>query len=249
MILLSEKYWQIKETENKGRGIFAKKTIPAGVVIGDYIGKVLRTKEVELDNKEDLYLMYYHDQASIFPNLQKPGIHLLNHSCTPNSWLYTYCGHTLAFTLRKIFPDEELTISYLLSPKDNFCNPCTHICKCESLVCRQTMHQSLEKYKKWRIFQETKAKKDKRGKIRYGKELLQLSRYPKTIPDNSIYDLFGNTQKPPESFATKTLPPVKEIRKLIRKTGRTIDFLALNTRIYGVLDNFVVSKEISQGKI
>ena len=117
------------------------------------------------------------------------------------------------------------------------------------MVCRKTMHLSLEKYKKWRIFQEAKAKKDKREKIRYGKELPQLSKYPTPIPDNSIYDLFGNTQKPPESFAAKTLPPIKEIRKLIRKTGRMIAFPATNTSIYGVLDNFVISKEISQGKI
>ena len=249
MVLLSNQYWEIKETKNKGRGLFAKKAISPGVIIGDYVGKVLRTKEVDIDNKENLYLMYYHDQASIYPDLQKPGIHLLNHSCSPNSWLYIYRGHTLAFTLRQIFAGEELTISYLLAPCDEFCKSCNHVCKCESMVCRKTMHLSLEKYKKWRIFQEAKAKKDKREKIRYGKELPQLSRYPKTIPDNSIYDLFGNTQKPPESFATKTLPPIKEIRKLIRKTGRMIDFPATNTRIYGVLDNFVISKEISQGKI
>ena len=249
MVLLSNQYWEIKETKNKGGGLFAKKAISPGVIIGDYVGKVLRTKEVDIDNKENLYLMYYHDQASIYPDLQKPGIHLLNHSCSPNSWLYIYRGHTLAFTLRQIFAGEELTISYLLAPCDEFCKSCNHVCKCESMVCRKTMHLSLEKYKKWRIFQEAKAKKDKREKIRYGKELPQLSRYPKTIPDNSIYDLFGNTQKPPESFATKTLPPIKEIRKLIRKTGRMIDFPATNTRIYGVLDNFVISKEISQGKI
>ena len=254
MVLLSSQYWEIKETENKGRGLFAKKAISPGVVIGDYIGKVLRTKEVDLDeDKENLYLMYYHDRACIFPNLQKPGIHLLNHSCSPNSGLYTYCGHTLAFTLRQIFAGEELTISYLLTPKDEFCKSCNHVCKCESMVCRQTMHQSLEKYKKWRIFQETKAKKDPstssgRGKIRYGKELPQLSRYPKTIPDNSIYDLFGNTQKPPKSFAAKTLPSVKEIRKLIRKTGRVLKFPALNTKIYGILNDLVISETSSKNK-
>jgi len=248
MVFLSEKYWEIKETKNKGRGLFAKKAISPGVVIGDYIGKVLRTKEVDIDNKENLYLVYYHDKACIFPNLQKPGIHLLNHSCSPNSGLYTYCGHTLAFTLRHIFPGEELTISYLLTPKDESCKSCNHVCKCESLVCRQTMHQSLEKYKKWRIFQEARTKVDKRGKIQYGKELPQLSRYPKIIPDNPIYDLFGNTQKPPESFVAKTLPTIREIRKLIRKTGKVLKFPALNTQIYGILNDLVISETSSKNK-
>ena len=246
MVLLSNQYWEIKETKNKGRGLFAKKAISPGVVIGDYIGKVLRTKEVDIDeDKENLYLMYYHDRASILPNLQKPGIHLLNHSCSPNSWLYIYCGHTLAFTLRQIFAGEELTISYLLAPFDEFCKSCNHVCKCESIVCRKTMHLSEQKYKKWRIFQEAKAKKDKRGKIRYGEKLPQLSRYPKTIPDNPIYDLFGNTQKPPESFVAKTLPTIREIRKLIRKTGKVLRFPALNTQIYGVQNNLIISEELS----
>lgn len=245
MVLLSNKYWEVKETRNKGRGLFAKKALNPGIVIGDYIGKVLKTAKVDIEeDKQNLYLMYYHDSASIYPDLQKPGIHLLNHSCIPNSWLYTYRGHTLAFTLRQIFAGEELTISYLLAPCDEFCNACDYICKCESLVCRQTMHQSLEKYKKWRIFQEERAKKDKLGKIRYGKELPQLSRYPKTIPDNPIYDLFGNTQKPPKSLSTKTLPSVKEIRKLIRKTGRVLKLPALNTKIYGILNDLVISGNV-----
>lgn len=245
MFLLKDDFWQIKKTKEKGFGIFCKKEIKAGTIIGDYIGKVVKTADVDIEkDKQSLYLMYYHDQAVIYPNLQKVGIHLLNHSCTPNSWLYTFRGHSLVFTLRHIFAGEELTISYLLSPKDEFCNPCTHLCNCQSFMCKKTMHLSAEKYKTWRSFQEARAKYDKRGRIRYGKELQLLSKYPKTIPDDPIYDLFGNTKKPPISFAAKTLPPLKEIRRLIRKTGRTIDFPALNIKIYGVLNNIVISKEI-----
>lgn len=243
MFLLADDYWQIKRTKEKGFGIFAKNEIKAGTIIGDYLGKVIKTAQYDLNkDKKGLYLMCFTDQASIYPNLKKPGIHLLNHSCTPNSGLYTHKGHTLAFTLRHIFPQEELTISYLLSPKDEFCKPCDHICKCESMVCRQTMHLSGEKYKKWRKFQDSQAKKTKRQRIKYGSELQPLTIYPKTIPDNPIYDLFGNPKKPPKSFAAKNLPSIKEIRKLIRKTGKVIDFPATNTRIYGVLDNLVISK-------
>ena len=247
MVFLSNEYWEVKKTGNKGLGLFAKKTIKPGIVIGDYIGKVLKTAEADIqEDKQNLYLMYYHDQASIYPNLQKPGIHLLNHSCTPNSWLYTYKGHILAFTLRRIFPGEELTISYLLSPKDESCRPCTHLCKCQSLMCKKTMHQSLEKYKKWRTHQEAKAKKDKRERICYGKELRLLTSYPKIIIDNPIYDLFASSKEPALSFADKTLPPTTEIRKLIRKTGKVIEFTALNTKIYGVQNNLIISEELSK---
>lgn len=241
MVLLGSKYWEVKEIKHKGRGIFAKKDIPPGRVIGDYIGKILRTRDVDFDkDKKNLYLMYYHDQASIYPDLEKTGIHLLNHSCTPNSYLYTYKGHTLAFTLRKIFAGEELTISYQLAPKSEFEKICTHKCRCESLNCCKTMHLSEERYKIWRIFQDAKIKKGKQGKIRYGKRLKLLTSYPKTISDNPIYDLFGNPNKSPISFSTKTYPSIKEMRKIIRKTGRIINFPSLNTKIFGVACNFVI---------
>lgn len=193
MFLLEDDWWQIKVTREKGLGVFAKKEIKEGIIIGDYLGKVIRTADYDLDrDKKGLFLMYFTDEASIYPNLNKPGIHLLNHSCTPNCWIYTYCGHTLFFALRKINPGEELTISYLLSPKDETCNPCTHICKCSSKFCSGTMHLSRDKYEKWQKFQNEEKKKSKKPKVVFGKNLPKLTSYPKTIPDNPIYTLITN---------------------------------------------------------
>jgi hypothetical protein len=188
MILLSSKYWEIKNTRNKGRGLFAKMDIPKGLIIGDYIGKVIHPKDAIVD-EENFYLMYYHNTAAIAPDLEKPGVHLLNHACIPNSFLYTYKGHTLAFTLRKIAKGEELTIPYLLSPKDDFCKPCLHICKCGNLKCTKTMHLSKEQYVKWRALNGKWANKTKRERIRYGKQLPMLSSYPKTITPEYIKEI------------------------------------------------------------
>ena len=188
MFLLKDDCWQIKKTKGKGYGVFAKKEIKTGTVIGDYLGKVINIAEYDLNNdKKGLYLMYFTDQASIYPNLQKPGIHLLNHSCRPNCWIYTYRGHTLFFALIKIEPDEELTISYLLSPKDETCKPCTHTCKCGSKFCTGTMHLSKDKYERWQKFQNEEKKKTKTAKVVFGKNLPKLASYPKKIPNNPIY--------------------------------------------------------------
>lgn len=190
MFLLKKAHWQVKRTKEKGYGIFAKKNINAGTVISDYLGKVIKTAEYDLDNdKNGLYLMYFTDQASIYPNLNKPGSHLLNHSCKPNCWIYTYCGHTLFFALRNIKSGEELTISYLLSPKSKSCNPCPHVCKCDSKFCTGTMHLSEEKYKIWQKFQNREKKKTKISKVVSNKNLPKLSSYPKIIPVNPIYAL------------------------------------------------------------
>lgn len=185
MILLEHDYWEIKETIKKGRGLFAKKAIPKGTIIGDYIGKVIHPQDAIVD-EENIYLMYYHDTAAISPEINKPGVHLLNHSCVPNAWLYIYKGHTLAFALKNILKGEELTIPYLLSPKDEFCKPCLHICECGHFECSKTMHLSKDKYSKWRKFNDKWTNQTKREKVRVGQDLPQLLSYPKTISKDYI---------------------------------------------------------------
>lgn len=195
MFLLKDDYWRIKKTKEKGFGVFAKKKISAGTVIGDYLGKVIHISEYDPDTDvKELYILYFTDQAFIYPDITKPGIHLLNHSCTPNCWMYIYRGHTLFFALRNIAPGEEFTIAYLLSPKDETCKPCTHICKCESKFCTGTMHLSKNKYERWQKFQKEEKKKTKTAKFFFGENLPKLASYPKKIPNNPIYAMIYSGQ-------------------------------------------------------
>lgn len=241
MFLISKDYWTVKSTNEKGRGIFARKDIKAGTILGDYLGKIVKWSSDEVDEDEGLYLMYYHDQASIYPEHKKEGIHLLNNSCTPNCWMYTYRGHTLFFALRDIFKGEELTISYLLDPQDN-CKDCTHQCMCKSDFCIGTMHLPKDRYDKWADFHEKEDMATKRERIRYGKDLPKLDSYPENISDKHIYTLFGFDKKRSKVLKHKTLPKVSEVRKIIRETGRTIELPHLNLKIYGVLDEQIVYK-------
>lgn len=243
MFLIPDISWEVRRTARTGRGIFARTEILAGTIIGDYLGKVIRPQdEDEIDEAENFYLMYYHDRASIFPDLTKPGIYLLNHSCTPNTWMYTYRGHTLFFALRHIFPGEELTINYLLSPQDDACSPCTHLCRCDGVICHQTMHLSPRRYEKWSEFHTEEMAKTKPERIRYGKNLPPLQSYPKAPQDHPIYDLFGSRQEQPEKYQDTTLPAVPEIRKRIKETGRTLVFPHLNLHIHGVTDGLIISE-------
>lgn len=187
MFLLPPNSWEIQKTKKKGLGIFTKEQIKAGTVIGDYLGTIIKTAEYDLErDKKGLFLMYFSDKASIYPDLTKPGIHLLNHSCMPNCWIHIHQGHTLFFALRKIDPGEELTISYLLSPDDD-CRSCTHACMCESVHCTGSMHLSKDKYQKWQAFQDNEIKNMKRTKILYGRNLPELKKYPLRILLNPIY--------------------------------------------------------------
>lgn len=187
MILLDESFWEVKEVKNKGKGVFAKKDIPLKTIIGDYIGTFLRPEEAVVD-ESNFYLMYYSDHAVVAPDLKTNGVHLLNNSCEPNSWLYIYKGHTLAFALREIKKGEEITIPYLLPPRTGYCDPCQHVCSCGSKNCTYSMHISKERYRKWRKITDEQSKETKRERIVYGKELNKLPRYP-TIKKDYIEEV------------------------------------------------------------
>lgn len=242
MFLIPDDSWEVKEVFGMGRGIFAKKEIKAGTVIGDYLGRVVHPEEEDALDTHGIYLMYYHDYASIYPDTKKPGIHIINHSCTPNTWMYTYHGHTLYFALRHIFPGEQITVSYQVSEQDKYCNPCMHLCNCGAVICFQTMHLSKKRYAAWAEFHDKEEKKTKRAQVKFGQNLPMLSNYPKTISDNPIYTLFGAESRHSVKIMDKTVPSKSEVRRIIRETGRSVQFYKLNLKVHGVFEDLLVSE-------
>ena len=189
MFLLSDDSWEVRETPFKGKGVFVTKQIEKGTVIGDYLGTVIQMSEYDIEeDSRGLYLMYLTDEFCIYPDLKKPGLHFINHSCKPNCWMYTYDFHTLFFALRTIQSGEELCISYLLSPMDSTCDPCTHICYCKEQSCTGTMHLSQTQFILWQEFQ--KKRQQIIGKIHHtvNSPLQRLKNYPSTISVDSIYE-------------------------------------------------------------
>lgn len=242
MFLLPKTHWKVIKTKSKGKGVFATADIEAGTVIGDYLGKVISSKEEEeYEKKHGFYSMYYHDKATIFPNPKADGIHLINHSCAPNCWMYTYKGHTLYFSIRKIFKGEEITISYLLAPQDKDCKPCTDHCLCGSFNCSQTMHMPKIKYDAWTTLDDATDKKTKAEKITVNTQLQPLKAYPKNIADNKLYTLIGNPEKNPVTYTDSKLPSKTELRTRIRKTGRHLRFPKVGITVYGVNDNVLLA--------
>lgn len=163
MFFIDKSYYQIKKTKKKGLGVFAKKKIKAKTIIGEYTGKRIEIEKYDLEkDKDGLYLMFLDDKYAIYPDLTKQDIHLINHSCDPNCWILNTNGRVYFFALRDIKSGEELTISYLLPPKDETCNPCTHNCYCGSKrsltslkKCTGTMHQTVDEFNRWQEFQKS----------------------------------------------------------------------------------------------
>ena len=87
--------------------------------------------------------------------------------------------------------------------------------------------------------------RSKPERIRYGKNLAPLLKYPKAPTDHPIYDLFGSLQEEAEIIQASALPSLTEIRQKIRETGRRLAFPALHLRILGVTDGLIVSQPLS----
>jgi uncharacterized protein len=178
MFLIDENTYEIKQTSQKGQGVFAKSPIKKGVIIGDYLGKATVYEEVEEDDFE--YMMFLDDQFAIIPDRKIPGIHLLNHSCDPNCFMYPYKGHMLFVSIKDIEPQEELTISYLYPPQDA-CSPCDHKCYCQSQSCNGSMHSSKKLHISWGKFKVEQSKKYKAEKNFGEGFLLPFKEYPSLV--------------------------------------------------------------------
>jgi len=247
MFLIPTSYYQIRKTKKKGRGVFARREIPAGTIIGDYVGRLIEDKKAELLEKKynnACYSMDYNDNGlSIFPlDINKAGVYLINHSCSPNCDAYFYYGHTLYFSLRRIRPGEELTIDYAFDPGDSNGKEFLHPCFCGSPFCRGTMYISDAKLRRYSVFYRQETKGQKFEALKAGKIMPLLEKYPKEIKDNEVFNLFADRQARPISYQDKKMPPLAELRKRLRFEGRILDFRKLGLKVLAIIDGMVVTE-------
>lgn len=241
MFILPDTYWSVRSTDKKGRGVYAQKPIDPGIVIGDYIGKIIRPEEDD-DGTIGIYGMSAHDTFIIYPAVEEVGLHCINHSCMPNSGMYPYKGHILFTTLRKIFPGEEITVSYMVEPPTEKVGP-QYPCVCGTPLCHGTMIVSSERGDAfWNGFV-----KKKMGKFynqlpaAFGEVLLPFKTYPHHVRDYDIYDLFGSMEQPPFETKTASSSTIHDIRSLIRSSGQRLLDTTKKELIVGIYSGFVIS--------
>lgn len=223
---------EVRTTGEKGRGVFATAEIPAGTVIGDYLGTVLRPDETLLEDA--IYEVWYSDLAVLSPDTSVNDMYLLNHSCEANCGLADKERHTLVSALRTIFPGEELSYTYMIGPKTD--DAADRRCYCGSSHCKGTLYNDPLHYAAWETWMESiQSTLPEEPPVPYGEMLPPLSAYPGTLPDLEIYSLYGSRTHSPLFLHSPTLPSALEIRNIIRETGRMIDFPACHCRVEGVL--------------
>lgn len=235
--------YQIKKIAKKNRGAFASVDIPAGTVIGDYLGKLIPDAE-EDEEKQGLYGMPLNGEVMILANPKVVGIHFINHSCTPNTAMYPAGDHTIYFATRKILRGEEITVNYLLGQPDKTCSPCRHACYCGEEFCQGTMHCAEKDINNYLAF-ESKIQKKQKGKYKaIGRQkineiLKPLTKYPEIVSDYPIYPLFASSKKSALSYQDTHMPSRDHLRSLIRTTGRACHFPRLGITVTAIKNNTI----------
>ncbi len=236
MFLIPSSSYSVRKTQNKGRGVFARKEIAPGKVIGDYLGTIVSDSTINNERKiknEGLYHASIGGSYSVMPPIDNVGIHCINHSCEPNLAYVQYGNHVLYVSMRKIFPGEEFTVNYLIEPEFGERN--YFICHCGAPTCKGTWYNHPGNIKKIDDKADLLSRSIHSQTVRAGAMHLPLSRYPESMSDRIEYDLFGSDKAPYHKCEDAILPSVREIRSVIRNTGQYLHFTHVHLLVRGVM--------------
>ncbi len=117
---------EIRKSRIQGRGVFARRDIPAGTRLIEYVGlPISKSKSVELCLQQNSYLFTLTETSDLDGRVSWNPARLMNHSCEPN------CEANLdekdrvwIFTIRHIARNEELTFNYGYSLENFRAYPC-----------------------------------------------------------------------------------------------------------------------------
>ena len=117
---------EMRKSRIHGRGVFARRDIPAGTRLIEYVGlPVSKNKSAELCLKQNSYLFTVNGASDLNGKVSWNPARLINHSCEPN------CEANLdendriwIFSIKPIARGEELTFNYGYSLEDFMNFPC-----------------------------------------------------------------------------------------------------------------------------
>ena len=117
---------EMRRSRIHGRGVFARRDIPAGTRLVEYVGlPISKKKSAELCSKQNTYLFALNESSDLNGKVSWNPARLINHSCEPN------CEANLdendriwIFSIKSIARGEELTFNYGYSLEDFMNFPC-----------------------------------------------------------------------------------------------------------------------------
>lgn len=143
---LPKRYFIVRQTDNKGEGLFSRYPIFKDSYVGEYIGPRYPIEELkDFVEGENFYTFSTSDGYFIDGSTERNIMRKMNHSCQPNvevvEMLDTQGNTRILFYAKKnISTDEELCFDYrVTTTKTNMKSLARYRCHCESKYCRGTM--------------------------------------------------------------------------------------------------------------
>lgn len=133
---------EVRKSGIHGRGLFAKKKIPAGTYVIEYIGERIDKEEAnergwaQMERAKEtgdaaVYIFTLDDDCDIDGNVPENAARLINHSCEPNCEAFIEDDAIWIASLRTIREGEELFFNYGFDLE----NYEEHPCGCGSKKC------------------------------------------------------------------------------------------------------------------
>ena len=108
------RWLETRKSRIHGRGVFARRDIPAGMRLIEYVGMpVSKQKAAELTTKQNRYLFTLNGVADLNGKFSWNPARLINHSCEPNcEAILDDNDHVWMFSTKPIARGEEVTFNY-----------------------------------------------------------------------------------------------------------------------------------------
>ena len=138
---------QVRRSGVHGKGVFALQPIPAGEVILEYVGEIIKWPEAlrrhPHDPSDPNHTFYFtiDDGQVIDANVGGNASRWINHACEPNCEADQDGSRVFIKALRDLMPGEELFYDYGLVIDERYTPALKkqYECRCGSPVCRRTM--------------------------------------------------------------------------------------------------------------
>lgn len=142
----NNEYVEVRESKIHGRGLFAKKDIPKGTKIIEYIGELITNDEADKRETENekigtTYICIFDDDYCIDGAVGGNESICANHSCDPNCELDELEGDNKmwVYAIKDIKKGEEMTYDYCYENYGDEKTPC----HCKHDKCRGHMEEPL----------------------------------------------------------------------------------------------------------
>jgi len=136
-------YLRLNDSDIHHKGVFARRRIPKGVFLIEYVGTKLTKEEskkveeqhIENSNKDStkgaVYTFELNDEYDIDGDVSYNPAKYINHSCSPNCGIVYLNGKIFIASVKDIRKGEEISYSYGFGMKDYK----KHRCRCGAKNC------------------------------------------------------------------------------------------------------------------